>query len=190
MVEKKLQKICGDIQESLRFAEAKNAALITFNGAALYVMVEGNQYFPAFVKDHWYYSAIVLIIAITLAIIAFLPSFGSKTKGLSSINLKHWQQRQKFGIFYFGHIRLYGEEEYLAKVYAFSGLKLTDPIPRVELDLARQAITLSRITRHKYVFFSWAGHLTLIGLVLPIPILLLYWLAIYINRYTETDLPV
>jgi len=190
MIVEKLEKISGDVQESLRFAEAKNAALITFNGAALYVMVEGNSYFPDIVKDHWHFSAIVLIIAITLAIIAFLPSFGSKTKSLSSIHLSKWKERKKYGIFYFGHIRQYGDEEYLAKVYEFHGLKLEEPLSRIELDLAHQAITLSRITRHKYVFFSWAGHLTLIALVLPIPILLLYWLATYINQYTEADLPV
>jgi hypothetical protein len=97
---------------------------------------------------------------------------------------------KKLGIFYFGHIRKYGDVEFLAKVYSFYGETLTEPIRRAELDLARQAITLSRITRHKYVFFSMAGHLTLIALVLPIPILLLYWLAVYINKYTEVDLPV
>ena len=190
MIIEKLETISGNVQESLRFAEAKNAALITFNGAALYVMVEGNSYFPEFIENHWHTSAIVLVIAITLAIIAFLPSFGSQTKTKTSILLKKWETRKKYGIFYFGHIRQYGPEEYLAKVYEFHGLKLQEPIPRIELDLAQQAITLSRITRHKYVFFSWAGHLTLIALVLPIPILLMYWLAIYINRFTETDLPV
>ncbi len=190
MIIEKLEKIGHNVQESLRFAEAKNAALITFNGAALYVMVEGNSYFPDFVQRHWHFSAVVLIIAITLAIIAFLPSFGSQTKSLSSLQLKKWNARKKYGIFYFGHIRQYGPEEYLAKVYEYHNLKLTEPIPRIELDLAQQAITLSRITRHKYVFFSWAGHLTLISLVLPIPVLLLYWLATYINKYTERDLPV
>jgi len=190
MIIEKLEKISGNVQESLRFAEAKNAALITFNGAALYVMVEGNSYFPEFIQNHWHFSAIVLVIAITLAIIAFLPSFGSQTKLLSSIHLSKWQARKKYGIFYFGHIRQYGPEEYLAKVYEFHGLKLEEPLSRIELDLAQQAITLARITRHKYVFFSWAGHLTLIALVLPIPILLLYWLATYINKFTETDLPV
>lgn len=190
MVVEKLELINKNVQESLRFAEAKNAALITFNGAALYVMVEGNKYLPKFIQNYWQFSAIVLVIGITLAIIAFLPSFGSKTKSISSIQLDQWNKRKTYGIFYFGHIRQYGAEEYLAKVYNYHGKKLEEPVSRIELDLAQQAITLSRITRHKYVFFSWAGHLTLIALVLPIPVLLLYWLAIYINRFTEKDLPV
>jgi hypothetical protein len=190
MIENKLQKICRDVQESLRFAEAKNGALITFNGAALYVMVEGHTHIHPVFQKYWQINAMFLILAITIALIAFLPSFGSKTKPVSKIDLEKWHARQAFGIYYFGHIRLYGAEEYLAKVYHFHNKELTEPIPRIELDLAKQAITLARITRHKYVFFSLAGHITLIGLVLPIPVLLIYRLLVYLNRYTETDMPV
>lgn len=189
-IESKLQHISHSVQESMRFAEAKNAALITFNGAALYVLVEGNVYLPPFIKNYWVFNAIVLIVGITLSIIAFLPSMGSSTKPPSKVKLAAWQKHKKMGIFYFGHIRKYGPEEFLARVYEFYNQKLTEPIPRAELDLALQAITLSRITRHKYVFFSLAGHLTLIALVLPIPILLIYWLLIYVNKHTEIDLPV
>ena len=190
MIEDKLHQISGNILESMRFAEAKNAALITFNGAALYVLVEGNIYLPAIIKEHWMFNAVILIVGITLSIIAFLPSMGSTTKPPSSISIETWNDHKKLGIFYFGHVRKYGDEEFLAKVYSFYGETLTEPIRRAELDLSRQAITLSRITRHKYVFFSSAGHLTLVAPVLPIPVLLLYWLAVYINKHTEIDLPV
>lgn len=189
-IEDKLQRISGNVQESMRFAEAKNAALITFNGAALYVLIEGHSLLPAFIQKFSMFSAIVLIIGITLSIIAFLPSMGSTTKPPSKVNLETWQSHKKMGIFYFGHIRKYGDEEFLARVYEFYDEKLSDPVPRAELDIARQAITLSRITRHKYVFFSIAGHLTLLALVLPIPVLLFYWFLVYLNKHTEIDLPV
>jgi len=189
-IEEKLIRISNNVQESMRFAEAKNAALITFNGAALYVLVEGNSYLPPFIKEYWIFNAVVLIIGITLSIIAFLPSMGSTTKPPSQIKLSTWQSHKKMGIFYFGDIRKYGDEEFLARVYEYYDVKLKDPVQRAELDLARQAITLSRITRHKYVFFSIAGHLTLLALVLPIPVLLFYWFLVYINKYTEIDLPV
>ncbi len=170
-IEDKLQQINNTVQESMRFAEAKNAALITFNGAALYVLVEGNVYLPQFIEKHWHFNAVVLIVGITLSIIAFLPNMGSSTKPPSKIKLSTWQTHKKMGIFYFGHIRKYGDEEFLARVYDFYDQKLEDPIHRAELDLSHQAITLSRITHHKYVFFSLAGHLTLVALMLPIPIL-------------------
>jgi hypothetical protein len=189
-IEERLQQISANVQESMRFAEAKNAALITFNGAALYVLVEGNVYLPAFIEKHWMLNAIVLIVGITLSIIAFLPSMGSSTKPPSKIKLSTWQSHKKMGIFYFGHIRKYGDEEFLARVYEFYDQELKDPVPRAELDLSHQAITLSRITRHKYVFFSLAGHLTLVALMLPIPLLLIYWFLVYLNKYTEIDLPV
>lgn len=189
-IEEKLQRISGNVQESMRFAEAKNAALITFNGAALYVLVEGHEFLPVIIGDHWIYNAVILIIGLTLSIIAFLPSMGSKTKPPSKIKLRTWRKHKKMGISYFGHIRKYGDEEFLARVYEFYDQKLTEPVPRAELDLAKQAITLSRITRHKYVFFSLAGHLTLVALMLPIPLLFVYWLFVYLNKYTEIDLPV
>ncbi len=189
-IEEKLQQISSNVQESMRFAEAKNAALITFNGAALYVLVEGHDYLPAIIQEYWIFNATVLIVGITLSIIAFLPSMGSTTKPPSKIKLSTWQSHKKMGIFYFGHIRKCGAEEYLARVYEFYDQKLKEPIPRAELDLSQQAITLSRITRHKYVFFSIAGHLTLVALILPIPILFIYWFLVYLNKHTEFDLPV
>ena len=94
-IEEKLIRISNNVQESMRFAEAKNAALITFNGAALYVLVEGNSYLPPFIKEYWIFNAVVLIIGITLSIIAFLPSMGSTTKittldQLFDVNNEHY----------------------------------------------------------------------------------------------------
>ena len=190
MMEEKIYRINENIQEALRFAEAKNAALITFNGAALYVLIEGREVLPSFAQEFFHILAIVLIIGITLSIIAFLPNMNPAKKQITKVTIDEWNERKKFSIFYFGHIRKFGNEEFLAKIYSHYGEKLTEPINKAELDLATQTIIISRITRHKYVFFSIAGHLTLIALIIPIPILALYWLAILLRRWFGADLAV
>ena len=190
MMEEKIYRINENIQEALRFAEAKNAALITFNGAALYVLIEGRDYLPPLIQPYLHWLAAILIVGITLSIIAFLPNMNPVKKQITKVSLEEWNARKNFSIFYFGHIRHYGNEEFLAKVYSNYGEKLTEPISKAELDLATQTIILSRITRHKYVFFSIAGHLTLIALILPVPILILYWTAILLRRWFGADLAV
>jgi len=49
-MEEKIKYIHQSVADSLQFAEAKNAALITFNGAAPYALIEDQTYLPA-VRD-------------------------------------------------------------------------------------------------------------------------------------------
>ena len=81
----------------------------------------------------------------------------------------------RVSLFYFGHLRLFNGSELLKRVYEYYDESPPKKEPRSELDLCMQTIVLSRITWRKYVFFSLAGHITMITLIIPIPFLIVYW---------------
>jgi len=174
-MEEKIKYINQSVAESLQFAEAKNAALITFNGAALYVLIEGQAYLPAILKNYIAAWSLLLVAAISISLIAFLPIMNPKP----TPSKKQKKVRKKLGdnasIYYFVHLRLFTAEKLLERIYLHYETEKPKNFMRSELDLARQTIMLSRITWRKYIFFGIAGHLTLITLLIPIPLLIIYW---------------
>ncbi|MCT4622241.1 MAG: hypothetical protein N4A46_01365 [Schleiferiaceae bacterium] len=184
-MEEKIKYINGVIVDSLQFAETKNAALITFNGAALYVFVEGKEFLPGFVQRYDLVFSFFLVMAIAISFFAFLPIMNPNprpSKGEQKI-LKGLKNNAS--IFYFGHIRLFEAKNLLKLIYEVYEEPLPEKFPRNELGLTSQTITLSRITWRKYMFFSIAGHLTLLTLVLPIPFLMVYWGRIILKRLSK-----
>ena len=185
MIEDKIKYINKSVAESLQFAEAKNAALITFNGAALYAVIEGKDLMPKIIHDYVPFWSMLLVAGISISLIAFLPIMNPSTFPSS----REIAQRQRLGdsvsIFYFGHLRLFDTQRLIRMIYSHYGEEIPKKFKQFELDLTMQTIALSRITWRKYLFFSMAGHLTLITLIIPIPFLIIYWLHILTKQYRK-----
>lgn len=170
------------VVDSLQFAETKNAALITFNGAALYVFIEAKSYLPVFIQGHALIWSMLLVAAISISFFAFLPIM-NPTLVPSKKELKERKElKDEASIFYFGHLKMFTADLLLNYIYRHYELEVPKKFTPSELDLTAQTIMLSRITWRKYFFFNIAGHLTLITLVLPIPFLIAYWTSAYIKR--------
>ncbi len=174
-MEEKIKYINQSVAESLQFAEAKNAALITFNGAALYVLIEGQGYLPALLKNYVAVWSLLLVAAISISLIAFLPIMNPKPTPSKKQKKIREKLKDELSIYYFVHIRLFTARALLKRVYDHYEVKTPHKFMRSEIDLTRQTIMLSRITYRKYIFFGIAGHLTLITLIIPIPLLIIYW---------------
>mgnify|MGYP000451083159 CR=1 FL=1 len=173
-MEDKIKYINNSVVESLQFAETKNAALITFNGAALYVFIEGKDYLPPFLQGnvHLFWS-MLLVAAISISFFAFLPIM-NPTPSPSSKEVKERKAlKDNVSIFYFGHLKMFTADLLLKKIYSYYEEEIPKKFMRSEVDLTAQTIMLSRITWRKYFFFNIAGHLTLITLILPIPFLII-----------------
>jgi hypothetical protein len=181
-MEEKIKYINQNVVNSLQFAETKNAALITFNGAALYVFIEAKIYLPVFVQGHALLWSMLLVLAISISFFAFLPIM-NPTPLPSSKEIKTLKNlKDNASIYYFGHIKLFNTEDLLTRIYRYYEIQVPKKFVKSELDLTAQTIMLSRITWRKYFFFNIAGHLTLITLILPIPFLIYYWITIYIRK--------
>lgn len=181
-MEEKLKYINQNVVDSLQFAETKNAALITFNGAALYVIIEANAYLPLFIQGHALVWSTLLVAAISISFFAFLPIMNPNP----SPSKKEQNQRKALGenvsIYYFGHIKLFTAKSFLKTIYEHYDTEEPKTLLSSELDLSSQTIMLSRITWRKYFFFNIAGHLTLITLIIPIPLLVIYWVSIFLRK--------
>ena len=186
-MEEKIRYINQSVGESLQFAEAKNAALITFNGAALYVLIEGKEHLPPILGNNIALWAMLLVAAISISLIAFLPIMNPKP----TPSKKQIKARKKLGdsasIYYFVHIRLFTAKALLQRIYLHYEKETPKKFMRSELDLTSQTIMLSRITWRKYIFFGIAGHITLVTLIIPIPLLILYWGRILYQTLTANS---
>ena len=181
-MEKKIKYINKIVAESLQFAEAKNAALITFNGAALYAVVEGKEMMPKIIHDFVPFWSLLLVAAISISLIAFLPIMNPSTSTSKREVANRVRLKDNISIFYFVHIRFFDSESLIKLIYEYYEVKAPAKFKRSELDLIMQTIVLSRITYRKYLFFSIAGHLTMITLIVPIPFLILYWTSILLKK--------
>ena len=184
-MEDKIKYINNSVVESLQFAETKNAALITFNGAALYVFIEGRDYLPTFFQNYVIEWSLFLVAAISISFFAFLPIM-NPTPSPSEKEIKEREELDdNVSIYYFGHIKLFTAELLLRRIYSYYDVEVPKKFLRSELDLTSQTIMLSRITYRKYFFFNIAGHITLITLLLPIPFLIVYWLVAYFKKKSD-----
>jgi hypothetical protein len=181
-MEDKIKYINNSVVESLQFAETKNAALITFNGAALYVFIEGREYLPTFFQNYVIEWSLFLVAAISISFFAFLPIMNPTPSPSDKEAKQREALKENVSIYYFGHIKLFTADLLLKRIYNYYEVKIPNKFMRSELDLTSQTIMLSRITWRKYFFFNIAGHLTLITLVLPIPFLIVYYLVTHFKK--------
>ncbi len=167
-----LQEIFRNINDWLRFAEAKNAVIIALNGAAIWGIIQNLETLKEYVDSIQYFGIFLgasAFVGLIIAMCSFLPS----------INI-YWEEKSNFkkinieslSLYYFGHIKNFERSDYLKSIYKAEGLNVPDKLPRMELDLSHQIIQNARITWIKYQLFLWAVSITLVGMVLPIPFLI------------------
>ena len=158
-IEELLRFSLANINNWLRFAEAKNAALVVANiGAsfgALRLAATQNLYPTAY-----YYALIAggtLLLATGIALASFIPQL--KIPWLAQLRAA----RSRDNVLFYGHIANYTPENYLKELYARRGHKLEE-INALERDYAEQMIINSRIALRKYGWFNIAVCLTIIAL--------------------------
>lgn len=175
--EEQLQKIFTNVNEWLRFAEAKNFGLLSLNAAIVFGFTQTNFKEGSIIEMAGYY------IFFPFTILSFLPCLISlfpivskierKTKDKKDKNIKifikkftNWIDKEDSfeNIHFFGYLKDIDESTLEAKLQSKTGV--TDSFSDYENELGTQILYNSRITWLKYQFFKMGAFFFLVGIVL------------------------
>ncbi len=172
-----IKYIFDNINDWLKFAEAKNGMLIAFDSAALCAIIsllKNNKLFCADLVYYSYLSLFLLVISIIVLLYSFVPQFSLKDK-TSDIDI------DKLNLTYFFDLAKLDYEEFEEKLANDFSLELKT----FESGLLIQVINNSKIAVFKYVCFKIAVWLNLA--ILLTPFILLYPLIKYIKSKVKND---
>lgn len=157
IMEDRLRYILSTVNEWIKFAEAKNGALLGVDIAILFGFLQ-------FISDTssiaWTYFAISLI---GLSAISALLSFIPQLKEPSFLKRKGGDKETS--LIFYGHLAKNEPENYIRSLYSGVGMEISS-IASIELDYARQIITNSQVALRKNRYFSVGLWFTMVGLLL------------------------
>lgn len=149
-----LLEIHSNVKDWLRFAEAKNAMLIAFNGASIYGVaklpfwVQDNK--TTFLEGYLYFMIIVLVLSTIACLVSFVPR-------VKFFLLKINNSDRGNNILFFEHLAKSTPEKILKELQKKAKI---DKFTELDTDLAVQIQQLSTVTRRKYSLFTvavWAS---------------------------------
>lgn len=158
-----LEKAYKEINDNIKFAEAKNGALITLNSAIIalgsgFVFAQGVN-----LCYRWLFAtfAVSLLFPLVLSILSFRAAIGTERRIVKWINEKVKNESNKVEnigtpkLLYFAYI--YSQtptpREYLE---AIGGIPSDIPDTSIEYQLASQVVDLSAVAFRKFVLFNVA----------------------------------
>jgi hypothetical protein len=165
-----LKFIFANVNDWLKFAEAKNAALIAFDGAViigLFSILKDLTSGKGMIGIAISIAIVFLAVSLFIALLSFYP----QTR-ITEVP-KNEAIDENDNLYFWEHIKKYTVGEYLKKFREIFDLSKPDAElenghlnnMRLENDLAIQVITNSRITSHKYRYFNYALKFTIVGLL-------------------------
>ncbi|MDM5235322.1 DUF5706 domain-containing protein [Bacillus cereus] len=158
-----LKSIYEDVREWLKFAETKNAALLTFNGVIVFGIFDKvvDKATDSFIKTALLMGCAIILISIIINLVSFLPQLNTSSKIQNNvINGSHDNRNLMF----YGAIKDFNPQAYLDAV----GVKYNLASNEKNIDIAIQIVTLSQITHVKLKSFNWGLTFTFIGILIPI----------------------
>lgn len=171
-MEDRLRYILSSVNDWLRFAESKNAALLVANSAVIFGVLrvlKGSTPLRDGLMLYLYFSLSLLVLSGALCFLSFIPQL--EIPWLASQR----QTTDDDNLVFYAEIADYSPQDLLKALYRKSNLELDDPAP-LEEDYAAQIVVNSRIAVRKYRFFSAAIWLALIAIVTPVGAALIYLL--------------
>lgn len=170
----KLAEVFANVNSWLTFAEAKNAALVTLNGAGLLGLIglltnsdyKGGRPLTLYL----WICAIFLVLGLVVSLLSFKPftlPFNGKKQLLKS-------QEEKLNLLFYGDLAKYNRsQDYLADIYKHYYNKdiSEEDFNRLELDYADEILINAKITVKKYQYFKLALFFTLSSIVSGITLL-------------------
>ncbi|MCD7971062.1 MAG: DUF5706 domain-containing protein [Candidatus Azobacteroides sp.] len=152
-----LYRIFDNINDWLKFAEAKILGLIAFDVALLvgYTQIHTENLVIKYASG---ILAIFLVLSLLLCIISVIPIVNKVAVKLKKCNFSN--------ILFFGYIKDLNEKEFEKEFL----LKLEDqePLNKYEKDLVCQILYNSKITSLKCQFFDLASYILITGIIISI----------------------
>jgi len=177
--DEQLQKIFANVNEWLKFAEAKNFGLLTLNAAIVFGFTQTNFEANSVVaKTGFYVFAPFALFSFLSALISLFPIVSMIEKGAyakSWINkFCNWiDEEKKFeNIHFYGYLRDIDESEFETKF--LSKINSSIVFTQYEKELGTQILYNSRITWLKYQLFKIGAFFFLAGTILFIPAMIFF----------------
>ena len=174
----KLTIIFHNVNDWLKYAEAKNAVLLAFSGAgitATITLLAAVQSLPRALRIGLIISTCLLVICALLCSLSFLPKTNlEKILWLKdSPSRRVASQSKDDNFYYFGHLRKYTPDELLTAMSKLYFSNRFTPLYEKECrDIAAQITVNAEIAFLKFRFFTYSSYL-LISSIIVIPIILL-----------------
>ena len=166
-MDEKLKFIFTNVNDWLKFAEAKNGVLIAFNNAlvfGLFSILDSTSKPLNDLTTQIYITCLLLLIASAISILSFIPQLREPILSLWNIPKA---EPDKDNTLYFGDILKYEKEDYLELIYKENDAD-TQSINKYQLQLASQIIINSKIAYFKYELFVFSSWITFIAIIISI----------------------
>jgi len=163
-----LKDIFDNVNYWLKFAEAKNGAIIALNSSLIFGVFKINSTIANenIFRDYYIVMIIfVLLVSTIIALLSFIPRLKYPYINFQSIN-KH------DNLLYFGDILKYTADQYYEKIQTI--INTEDNQKELELYYINQLIINSKITFIKFKQFEIAVWFTLSAFLTPVGVLVLY----------------
>jgi hypothetical protein len=157
----KLKDIFGNINEWLKFAEAKNGALLGINAAVITTLLSNLDK----IKLYWIIETVLLNVFLPSAIISTLIALKSfwPARKHELISTPASNPLADDNLLFFGHIKNYSPSSYLTNLEVAIGNTPEGNFTRLQIDYAKQIITNAKIANRKYTLFNLGVVVDVIG---------------------------
>ncbi|MCP4350085.1 MAG: hypothetical protein GY795_31785 [Desulfobacterales bacterium] len=173
-MEEQLKNIFSNVNDWLKFAEAKNGILTGFNGGAVFTVLTAFLFNKDmaiiknnFVKAYFTCFAICATLSLIIALVSFLAKIEIpwlfKAEAHPSGNL-----------IFFGDIRKYTEKNYLDALKNALSIENKKPHTKMEEFYANQIIVNSKIAMQKNTLFNAALWFTISAIITPVLAIMLW----------------
>jgi len=167
--EEQLRKMFANINDWLKFAEAKNLGLLTLNAAIVFGVLKADLTVSNTVEWITYYLLVPLaIISFIIGLISVFPILSAIEKGKKIKGGIDWlsniidKEEPFVNIHFYGYLKNIDKEEFESEYLVKT--KSTVAFSEFEKELASQILYNSRITTLKYQFFKVGAFLLFVGI--------------------------
>lgn len=167
-----LEKVLKLVIDWIKFAEAKNAALLTLNSAAMFagyrIVFQIKRELSTIESSCLLFLAILLLISAVICLMSFFARI--KTRYLYSIPAKS----KSPNLYFFGDIASFSSKDYVAALA--KTINENEIAKELDMMLADQVIANSRIAARKFRLFNIALWFSLSAFLTPVGSLLVWFL--------------
>ena len=157
-MKQEIKEIFQNVNEWLKFAEAKHAGLIVLNSGLIFGILSIYKDYKTIIDWHLILVIIIVIgISIILSLISLFPITKNETKN-KQVNVTP-------NLYFFGSLSKLSEIELKSELLKSNPNYQFD---RFEEDLINQIVVNAIIATRKYKLFKFAIWFTTVGLVLPV----------------------
>jgi hypothetical protein len=173
--EEQLYRVFNNVNDWLKFFEAKNAMIIVFNSASIYGITQlfNLEYIKK--SDQIINYLIIVIILLVFSTLSSLISFAPRVKIIKG---GLYAPGDDPNVLFFEYLKIKTKEDIIKEI---TGVSDVDSFAPIEKDIAEQIKQNSIIASRKYFYFTIAVWLT-IAAYITIPLAGIFCLYTYLSK--------